>query len=209
MTSVLRTRASALNTPKLKACIYSCISVANEQGHDLPSSSCPSSQPSSFCPSYLFFLSCPFSSWFGWGIELRRLFTSMEIFGSMWSFSGKMSGRSRPHFLIATYMHTNIPQEPNATQNTCNNNLTLTSVWALAYTGWEIINPRAPNSEKVDTVSRHYCSQLRSHPSTRTIKGIMFKEHVLGGIKLRRLATIRSLRVWGKGTRFKVCWNKS
>ena len=44
---------------------------------------------------------------------------------------------------------------------------------------------------------------LNPNPSTGTITGTMCKENVLGRIRLQRLATIRWLFVWGKGTRFK------
>ena len=41
------------------------------------------------------------------------------------------------------------------------------------------------------------------NPSTTAIKGTIFKEIVSGGFNHQRLATIRWLFVWGKGTRSK------
>ena len=54
---------------------------------------------------------------------------------------------------------------------------------------------------------------MRSHlaichnPSTRLIKGTIFKEVFLGKISRPRLISIRWNFVWGKGTRFKeIFW---
>ena len=41
------------------------------------------------------------------------------------------------------------------------------------------------------------------NPSTRLIKGTIFKEHIFGKISRRRLISIRWNFVWGKGTRCK------